>query len=488
MPAAVVDAVTALARRRGFFFPAGEIYGQSRWAWDFGPLGVELKENVRRQWWRAVVQSREDVVGMDSAVILPPQVWSATGHVTELAERVVVCQACRRRAVVDDLENDFAFRSGRRPNPDLREIACPRCGARDSWTEPHVLNGLVPAGVGATLATTGAADSDRLMTTVAPSTGLPASAFLDDYYLRPEAAQGAFVNLLNVLRASRRKPPFGIAQVGKAFRNVLSPGHELFRTCEFEQMQLDYFVPPGHAPQWHDFWLQSRHDWYLDLGIAERNLRRRERQPTAMAHGAVRVVDIEYRFDFDDSAPTEGFTELENVIDRGDGDLRSHAEHSGADLAWYDHVSNERWFPHVIEPSVGITRSVLAFLVEAYDVDEAPDAHGNATTRSVLRLDSRLAPVKVAVLPLSRHAELSPRARALADGLRSRWNVEFDDSGAIGRRYRRQDEIGTPYCVTLDFDSVDDHAVTVRDRDTMAQDRVSLARVEEYLADHLPVV
>ena len=479
MPAAVIDAVTALARRRGFFFPAGEIYGTSWSAWDFGPLGVELKENVRRHWWRAVVQSREDVVGMDSAVILPPQVWSATRHVTDLAEQVVVCQACRRRALVDDLENDFAFRAGRRPAPGLAEIGCPRCGAKDSWTEPQVLNGMVPAGVGAALTTD---DSDRRER---PTTW-PSDAFPDDYYLRPEASQGAFTNLHNVLRVSRRKPPFGIAQVGKAFRNVFTPGQDLFHTREFEQMQLDYFVPPTHAAMWLDFWLQARHDWYVDLGIAPANLRWRNREPQTMAHAAVDAVDIEYRFGFADGPLNDGFAALENVVNRGDGDLRSHSQHSGADLAWQEHGSGERWFPHVIEPSVGIAHSVLAFLVDAYDVDEAPDADGNAVSRSVLRLHPRLAPVKVAVLPLSRHAELSPRARRLADGLRSRWNVEFDDAGAIGRRYRRQDEIGTPYCVTFDFESLDDHAVTIRDRATMAQERVALDRVQEYLAQRLP--
>src|SRR5690625_4457856 len=433
-----------MARRRGIFFPAGEIYGTSRAAWDFGPLGVELKENVRRQWWRAVVQGRDDVVGMDSAVILPPQVWSATHHMTELSERAVVCQACQRRALVDDLENDFAFRLGHRPDPGLVDIACPRCGAKDAWTEPHVLDGLVSAGVGAD------PTSEMRAGRRAPPEEFLGPDNLDrhsrdgdtgDYYLRPEAAQGAFANLLNVMRASRRRPPSGLAQVGKAFRNVLTPGHDRLRTREVEPMQLDYLVPPAQAAAWLEYWMRLRVDWYTDLGIAGDRLRCRERGPVAMSHGAVQAMDIEYRFGFEDSAPTDGFTELENVVNRGDGDLRSHAEHSGADLAWRDR--DEHWYPHVIEPSVGLTRSVLAFLVDAYDGDDAPNAHGSPTSRTVLRLDPRIAPVKVAVLPLSRHVDLSPWARTLADGLRQRWNVEFDDAGAIGRRYRRQDEIGT---------------------------------------------
>jgi glycyl-tRNA synthetase len=302
------------------------------------------------------------------------------------------------------------------------------------------------------------------------------------HYLRPETAQGIFINFLNVMTTARKKPPFGIAQTGKSFRNEITPGNFIFRTREFEQMEMEFFVEPGTDEKWHDYWLEQRWNWFVDLGIDADNLRFYEHPKEKLSHYSTRTVDIEYRFGY---GGTE-FAELEGIANRTDFDLKTHSKHSGNDLSYFDQEKNERWTPYVIEPALGLTRAVLAFLLDAYSEDEAPDAKGKLEKRTVLRLDPRLAPVKVAVLPLSRNERLSPVARELAASLRGRWNVEFDDAQAIGRRYRRQDEIGTPFCVTVDFDTLDDQAVTVRDRDSMTQQRVSLSQVEGYLTDRLP--
>jgi glycyl-tRNA synthetase len=302
------------------------------------------------------------------------------------------------------------------------------------------------------------------------------------HYLRPETAQGIFINFLNVMTSARKKPPFGIAQVGKSFRNEITPGNFIFRTREFEQMEMEFFVEPGSDEGWHEYWLQERWNWYLGLGLSEANLRFFEHPKEKLSHYSKRTVDIEYRFRF---GGTE-FAELEGIANRTDFDLSTHSKHSGADLSYFDAEKGERWVPYVIEPAAGLTRAVLAFLLEAYDEDEAPNTKGGVDKRTVMRFDKRLAPVKVAVLPLSRNTDLSPKAKDLAAALRQRWNVEFDDSQAIGRRYRRQDEIGTPYCVTVDFDTLQDNAVTVRDRDSMTQERVSIDQVEQYLAERLP--
>ena len=301
------------------------------------------------------------------------------------------------------------------------------------------------------------------------------------HYLRPETAQGIFVNFTNVMTSARKKPPFGIAQIGKSFRNEITPGNFIFRTREFEQMEMEFFVEPGTDEQWHEYWLQQRWNWYIDLGLREENLRFFEHPKEKLSHYSKRTVDIEYRFHF---GGTE-FAELEGIANRTDFDLTTHSKHSGVDLSYFDQEKGERWMPYVIEPAAGLTRAVLAFLLDAYDEDEAPNAKGGVEKRTVMRFDPRLAPVKVAVLPLSRNAELSPKAKDLAADLRKSWNVEFDDAGAIGRRYRRQDEIGTPFCVTVDFDTLDDNAVTVRERDTMKQERVSLDAVQGYLAQRL---
>jgi glycyl-tRNA synthetase len=302
------------------------------------------------------------------------------------------------------------------------------------------------------------------------------------HYLRPETAQGIFVNYLNVLNAARKKPPFGIGQTGKSFRNEITPGNFIFRTREFEQMEMEFFVEPGTDEDWHEYWLKTRWDWYVELGMNPENMRFFEHPKEKLSHYSKRTVDIEYRFRFAGSE----WAELEGIANRTDFDLKSHSEHSGTDLSYFDQEKNERYVPFVIEPAAGLTRAVLAFLLDAYDEDSAPNSKGGVDTRTVLRLDPRLAPVKVAVLPLSRNADLSPKAKDLAAELRKRWNVEFDDSGAIGRRYRRQDEIGTPFCITVDFETLDDQAVTVRERDSMQQERIGLDSIIGWLSTRLP--
>jgi glycyl-tRNA synthetase len=451
------DAVVSLAKRRGFVFPSGEIYGGTRSAWDYGPLGVELKENIRRQWWRAVVQRRDDVVGLDSSVILPREVWVASGHVETFTDPLTECQSCHHRFRADHLEEQFEARKGRKPS-GLSEISCPHCGTKGAFTEPRQFSGLLKTYLGPVESEEGMA------------------------YLRPETAQGIFLNFKNIMTAARRKPPFGIAQTGKSFRNEITPGNFIFRTREFEQMEMEFFVQPGTDETWQEYWLKERMDWYLSLGMTADNLRFYEHPADKRSHYSARTVDIEYRFGFGG----KDFDELEGIANRTDFDLSTHSEHSGTDLSYQDQATGERWIPYVIEPAAGLTRATLAFLLDAYAEDEAPNTKGGVDKRVVLRFDPRLAPVKVAVLPLSRHVDLSPAAKSLAADLRESWNVDFDDAGAIGRRYRRQDEIGTPYCVTVDFETAEDQAVTVRSRDTMEQERVSLDQVRGYLAERLP--
>ena len=455
-PTGRLDSVINLCKRRGFVFPSGEIYGGTRSAWDYGPLGVELKENVKKQWWRSIVTEREDIVGLDSSVILPRQVWVASGHVTAFHDPLTECLSCHRRFRADHLEDDFEARKGRKPT-GFEEITCPHCGTRGQWTEPRDFNMMLRTYLGP----------------VEDESGL--------HYLRPETAQGIFVNFANVVQATRKKPPFGIGQIGKSFRNEITPGNFIFRTREFEQMEMEFFVEPGTDEGWHQYWIDERTRWYTDLGITPENLRHFEHPKEKLSHYSKRTVDIEYRFGF----PGGEWGELEGIANRTDFDLSTHSKHSGVDLSYFDATTGERFVPYVIEPAAGPNRAMMAFLVDAYDEDEAPNTKGGVDKRTVLRLDPRLAPVKVAVLPLSRNEALSPRARDLAGRLRQLWNVDFDDAQAIGRRYRRQDEIGTPYCVTVDFDTLDDHAVTVRERDSMTQERVSEDKVTEYLAQRL---
>ena len=452
-----LDNVISLAKRRGFVFPSGDIYGGTRSAWDYGPLGAELKENIKRQWWQTMVRGREDVVGIDSSVILPRQVWEASGHVKVFTDPLVECTSCHKRYRADHLLEEFEEKKGRVPENGLADIVCVNCGTKGAWTEPQNFSGLLKTFLGPV-------DNEE---------GL--------HYLRPETAQGIFVNFANVMGAARRKPPFGIGQIGKSFRNEITPGNFIFRTREFEQMEMEFFVEPGTDEEWHQYWIDLRTSWYTDLGIQRDNLRLYEHPKEKLSHYSKRTVDIEYRFGFTGSE----WGELEGIANRTDFDLTTHSEHSGKDLSYFDQTKNERWTPYVIEPAAGLTRSLMAFLVESYTEDEAPNAKGGVDKRTVLRLDPRLAPVKAAVLPLSRNEDLTPKAKDLAAELRKSWNIDFDDAGAIGRRYRRQDEVGTPFCITVDFDTLDDQAVTVRHRDSMAQERIAIDKVPGFLAQHL---
>jgi glycyl-tRNA synthetase len=448
-----LDAVIALAKRRGFVFQAGEIYGGTRSSWDYGPLGVELKENIKRQWWRTMVRGRDDVVGLDSSVILPRQVWEASGHVEVFSDPLVESLHTHKRYRADHLIEAYEAKHGHPPENGLADINDPETGQKGSWTEPRAFSGLMKTFLGPV-------DDEQ---------GL--------HYLRPETAQGIFVNFANVLNSARMRPPFGIGQIGKSFRNEITPGNFIFRTREFEQMEMEFFVEPGTDEQWHDYWIGERERWYTDLGIRPDNLRLFEHPKEKLSHYSKRTVDIEYRFGFTGSE----WGELEGIANRTDFDLSTHSKASGTDLSFFDQTKGERWTPYVIEPAAGVTRSLMAFLVDAFTEDEAPNTKGGVDKRTVLKLDPRLAPVKAAVLPLSRNEQLSPLARKVAADLRQSWNVEFDDAGAIGRRYRRQDEIGTPFCITIDFDSLEDQAVTVRQRDSMQQERVGLDRLTGYL-------
>ena len=457
--ASAVDSVISLSKRRGFVYQCGEIYGGTKSAWDYGPLGVELKDNIKRQWWNAMVRGREDIVGLDSSVILPTAVWNASGHLKAFVDPLVECRSCHNRFRQDHLQEAVAEKKNI-DDPDsipMSEIACTNCGTRGEWTEPRMFNGLLKTFLGP----------------IESEEGL--------HYLRPETAQGIFVNFSQVQTTSRKKPPFGIAQIGKSFRNEITPGNFIFRTREFEQMEMEYFVKPGEDEEAHQYWIDTRTAWYTDLGIDPDNLRHYEHAQEKLSHYSKRTVDIEYRFKFQGSE----WGELEGIANRTDFDLSTHSEHSGKDLSYFDQASGERYTPYVIEPAAGVNRSMMAFLVDAYVEEQVPNAKGGTDARTVLRLDPRLAPVKAAVLPLSRNEDLSPKARGLAAELRKSWNIDFDDSQAIGKRYRRQDEIGTPFCITVDFETLDDQAVTIRERDSMAQERVSLDQVPSYLAARL---
>lgn len=430
-----MDRVVNLSKRRGFIFPSSEIYGGFRSTWDYGPLGVLLKRNVKEAWWRSMVQLRDDIVGLDAAILMAPKVWEASGHIATFTDPLVDCRSCQERFRADQLPA-----SG----------ACPKCGAKDSFTEARHFNLMFKTFVG------------------------PVEDEASVAYLRPETAQGIFVNFPAVQTTSRRKPPFGIAQIGKAFRNEITPGNFTFRTREFEQMELEFFVPPDEGNKWFEYWCSERLSWYSDLGIPEGHLQLRRHDPEELSHYSAGTADVEYDYPW-------GWGELEGIANRTDFDLTQHAKFSGEDLTYFDPTTDERYIPHVIEPSAGADRATLAFLLDAYSEEEV-----RGEQRVVLRLDPRLAPIKVAVLPLSKDERLSPVAREVSDALRQRFMIDYDETRAIGRRYRRQDEVGTPYCVTIDFDTLDDRAVTVRERDSMNQDRVSLDKLVPYLSERLP--
>ncbi|MDT0118564.1 glycine--tRNA ligase [Kocuria marina subsp. indica] len=452
-----LDNVISLAKRRGFVFQAGEIYGGSRSAWDYGPLGAELKENIKREWWQTFVRGRADMVGLDSSIILPSAVWEASGHVETFTDPLVESLHTHKRYRADHLLEAYEAKHGHPPVNGLADVKDPETGQDGKWTDPQQFSGLMKTFLG------------------------PVDNEEGKHYLRPETAQGIFVNFLNVVTAARKKPPFGIGQIGKAFRNEITPGNFIFRTREFEQMEIEYFIHPDEAKQYFDEWVEACWNWFVDLGVNPDNMRRYDVPEGDRAHYSDGTIDIEYRFGFQGSE----WGELMGVANRTDFDLSNHTEHSGTKMQYFDQASGERYTPYVIEPSFGLTRSMMAFLVDAYVEDEAPNTKGGVDKRTVLRLDPRLAPVKAAVLPLSKKEDLRPAAQNLNVELRKRWNIDYDDAGAIGRRYRRQDEIGTPFCITVDFDTLEDQAVTVRSRDEMTQERVGLDRVQQYLADHL---
>ena len=452
-----MDTIVSLCKRRGIVFPSSEIYGGLRASWDYGPLGVEMKNSIKRQWWRTMVTERDDIVGLDSSVILAREVWEASGHVTEFTDPLTECMSCHKRFRADHLVEAYEGKHGHPPEDGLAQLACPNCGTRGAFTVPRNFNGLLRTYLGP----------------VEDESGLA--------YLRPETAQGIFINYRNVLQTSRKKLPFGIGQIGKSFRNEITPGNFIFRTREFEQMEMEFFVKPGTDEEWHQHWIDARLDWHLGLGISKDNLRLYEHPREKLSHYSKRTVDIEYKFDF----PGTEWGELEGIANRTDFDLTTHGKASGQDMSYLDPESGERYVPYVVEPALGVDRTLLVHLLDGYTEDEAPDAKGKLEKRTVLRLDPRIAPVKVAVLPLSRNADLSPKARDVAAELRRHWNTDFDDASAIGRRYRRQDEIGTPYCVTIDFETLDDQAVTVRERDSMKQERIGIDGLTAYLSERM---
>ena len=436
----LMDRIVNLAKRRGLVFPSSDIYGGFRSTWDYGPLGVLLKRNVKDAWWRTMVQLRDDVVGLDAAILMAPRVWEASGHLATFTDPLVDCKQCRERFRADQL-------------PDSG--ACPNCGAKGSFTEARNFNLMFKTFVGPV-------EDDAAVA-----------------YLRPETAQGIFVNYANVQTTTRRKPPFGIAQVGKSFRNEITPGNFVYRTREFEQMEMEFFVPPEEGATWFAYWCEERMRWYRDLGVPEDMLRLRQHETDELSHYSAGTADVEFMYPW-------GWGELEGIANRTDYDLRQHAEFSGQDLSYFDQEQDRRYVPHVIEPAAGADRATLAFLLAAYAEEQVETASGKTETRTVLRLDPRLAPIKVAVLPLSKHEQLVPVSDELAALLRPHWMIDVDLAGSIGKRYRRQDEVGTPLCVTVDFDTLEDRAVTVRERDSMAQERIRIDRLVAYLADRLP--
>ncbi len=422
----LMESVVNLCKRRGFVFPSAEIYGGFRSTYDYGPLGVLMLRNVKEAWWRDMVQLRTDVVGIDAAILSPPAIWEASGHLATFTDPLVDCKKCQSRFREDQL-------------PDAR--MCPSCGAQDQFTEAKPFHLMFKTFAGPV------EDSGAVC------------------YLRPETAQGMFTNFANVMTTARLKPPFGIAQVGKSFRNEITPGNFVFRTREFEQMEMEFFVPPDEADKWFDYWVQQRHEWYIKLGMSSDSLRLRPHDAEELSHYSSGTTDVEYDFPW-------GWGELEGIANRGNYDLTQHANASGEKLEYFDQTSGERYVPHVIEPAAGATRTMMAFLLAAYTEDEI-----GGEARTVLRLHPRIAPYKVAVLPLSKKDTLTPLARSVHAQLAEFWMTDYDETQSIGRRYRRQDEVGTPLCVTVDFESIEDHAVTIRDRDTAEQVRVPVAEL-----------
>ena len=438
-----LQTLTSLCRRRGFLFQSSEIYGGLASTWDYGPLGVELKNNVKRHWWQTFVWGRRDMVGLDAAILMHPEVWRASGHVENFTDPLVDCRSCRQRFRADNLEGD----------------ACPNCGETGTFTEPRQFNLMFETHVG------------------------PVQSDENRVHLRPETAQGIFVNFDNVLNTTRRKLPFGIAQIGKTFRNEITTGNFIFRTREFEIMEIEFFVKPGEDEEWHRKWIDDCMAWYTGLGVDPERLRLRPHESDELAHYAKATYDIEYLYPW-------GWGEIQGIANRTDFDLKAHSDASGESLTYFDEQAKERYTPYVIEPSAGVDRAVMTFLADAYTEEETLSAKGKPEPRVLLKLHPTLAPVKVAVLPLSRNERLVPTAHRVHDLIRESGVVDgltqYDDAQSIGRRYRRQDEIGTPLCVTVDFDTLDDQAVTIRDRDSMHQVRVPIDNLVAELRTRQP--
>jgi glycyl-tRNA synthetase len=438
-----LETIVALCKRRGFIFPASEIYGGFANTYDYGHYGVLLKNNVKAEWWKTMLQERDDIVGLDSAIIQHPRVWEASGHLAGFSDPLVQCLGeCKKRWREDHVREEQLG-----DEHAAGEIRCPECGGELS--EPRQFNLMFETYAG------------------------PVQDDASKVYLRPETAQGIFINFKNVLQFARKKPPFGIAQIGKSFRNEITPGNFIFRTREFEQMEMEYFVPPGDAAEWHERWLEERMRWYTELGIRPDMLRLRAHGPEELSHYSSATSDIEYLFPM-------GWSELEGIANRGDFDLTQHAKFSGEKLEYVDSASGDRYVPHVIEPAAGVDRAMLSFMVDGYDEEEV-----EGRQRTVLRLHPRMAPVKVAVLPLVNKDGQPEKAREIYEELRSRMSAEFDTGGSIGKRYRRQDEIGTPWGVTVDHQTMEDDTVTLRDRDSLEQSRIAIAELPDELSRRL---
>ena len=454
-----MEKIVSLCKNRGFIYPGSEIYGGLANSWDYGPLGVEFKNNVKRAWWKKFVQESRYNVGLDSGIIMNPEAWVASGHVGGFSDPLMDCKSCRARHRADKLIEDYAFQSGTGENPAAwsfeemaafikeKGIACPVCGGTE-FTDIKKFNLMFKTFIGVT------EDSTNTV------------------YLRPETAQGIFVNFPSVQRSARRKLPFGVCQIGKSFRNEITPGNFVFRTREFEQMELEFFCKPGTDLEWFNYWKNFCHKWLLDLGMRDENLRLRDHDKDELSFYSKATTDFEFLFPF-------GWGELWGVADRTDYDLTQHQNHSGKDLTYFDQETGEHYVPYVVEPSLGADRVALAFLVDAYDEEELSEGD----VRVVLHLHPALAPVKAAVLPLSK--KLSDKALELYDELAKEFPVDFDETGSIGKRYRREDEIGTPFCITYDFETENDGCVTVRDRDTMEQVRIPLSEVKTYIAERI---
>lgn len=462
-----MDKIISLAKRRGFIFPSSEIYGGIGGAYDYGSLGVELKNNIKKAWWKSMVQENCNIVGLDASILMNPKVWEASGHVESFADPLVDCKSCKKRFRADHLveavkDEGNEEEDGLATDEEIKElkeelkgIKCPECGGE--LTGPRQFNLLMKTYLGVV------EDSKKPV------------------YLRGETCQGIYVDFLSVKDSMRQRLPFGIAQIGKAFRNEITPGNFTFRTREFEQMEMQFFVHPDEAAKWFDYWLEKRMQWYLNLGIKKGNLRFREHRPDELAHYAKKAVDIEYKTPF-------GWKEIEGVHNRGDFDLSQHTKFSGKDLSYFDEVTGNRFIPYVVETSAGADRAALVFLIDAYE-----EIKGGRTTTTesikeeeiMMRFHKDIAPIKIAILPLSKKEEISKVAKGIYNDLKIKWMIQYDEKGSIGRRYRRQDEIGTPYCVTIDFESLKDKKVTVRDRDTMKQERVMIDKLVGYFLEKL---